>query len=90
MMGLGFWAGLFPGAALALFALYLVAAEVAPGILPDFEPARWAPRVVAVVFLASVAILFMYYFPIWTGISIDRDGYYKRMWLRGPGLRNWI
>ena len=34
MMGLGFWAGLFPGAALALFAIYLLAAEVAPGSLP--------------------------------------------------------
>ncbi|HVA41316.1 MAG TPA: phospholipid carrier-dependent glycosyltransferase, partial [Candidatus Binataceae bacterium] len=90
MLGLGFWAGLFPGAALALFALYLFAAEVVPGSLPDFKPARWAPRTVAVVFLAAAAILFVYYFPIWTGIQIDRAGYYARMWLRGPGLRNWI
>jgi Gpi18-like mannosyltransferase/predicted membrane-bound dolichyl-phosphate-mannose-protein mannosyltransferase len=90
MMGLGFWVGLFPGAAIALFAIYLLAAEVAPGGLPGLEPARWAPRTVAVVFVAAAAILFVYYFPVWTGISIDRAGYYARMWLQGPGLRNWI
>ena len=60
------------------------------GGLPGLEPARWAPRTVAVVFVAAAAILFVYYFPIWTGISIDRAGYYARMWLQGPGLRNWI
>ncbi len=90
MLGLGFWAGLFPSAALALFALYLLAVEMVPTILPDFAPARWALRAVAVVFLAAAAILFIYYFPIWTGISIERAGYYRRMWLQGPGLRNWI
>jgi dolichyl-phosphate-mannose--protein O-mannosyl transferase len=90
MLGLGFWAGLFPGAAMLLLALYLVAVEMVPDALPDFEPARWAPRVVAILFVAAVAILFVYYFPIWTGIQIDRAGYYDRMWLRGPGLRNWI
>ena len=90
LLGLGFWAGLFPGAALALLALYLVAIEIAPDSVPDFEPARWAPRLVAIVFLGAAAILFVYYFPIWTGIFIDRAGYYARMWLQGPGLRNWI
>lgn len=90
VLGLGFWAGLFPGVALALFALYLVAAEIVPDIFPDVEPARWALRLVAAAFLATAAVLLVYYFPIWTGISIDRAGYYARMWLRGPGLRNWI
>jgi dolichyl-phosphate-mannose-protein mannosyltransferase len=90
LLGLGFWAGLFPGAALALFALYLVAIEIAPGSIPDFAPARWAPRLVAIAFVGAAAILFVYYFPIWTGIFIDRAGYYARMWFQGPGLRNWI
>jgi Gpi18-like mannosyltransferase/predicted membrane-bound dolichyl-phosphate-mannose-protein mannosyltransferase len=90
MLGLGFWAGLFPSVALALLAIYMIAAEIVPEAVPDFEAPRWAPRLVAVVFLAAAAILFVYYFPIWTGISIDRAGYYDRMWLQGPGLRNWI
>ena len=90
LLGLGFWAGLFPAAALTLFALYLVAAEMVSGRVPGFELVRWAPRVVAAVFVAAAAVLFVYYFPIWTAISIERAGYYARMWLRGPGLRNWI
>jgi dolichyl-phosphate-mannose--protein O-mannosyl transferase/Gpi18-like mannosyltransferase len=90
MLGLGLRAGLFPAAVLALFALYLLAVEMGPGSIPDLDPARWAPRTVAVVFVAAAAILFVYYFPIWTEISIERSGYYHRMWLQGPGLRNWI
>jgi Gpi18-like mannosyltransferase/predicted membrane-bound dolichyl-phosphate-mannose-protein mannosyltransferase len=90
MLGLGFWTGLFPSAALALLATYMIAAEIIPEVVPDVEAQRWAPRLVAVVFLAAAAILFVYYFPIWTAISIDRAGYYQRMWLQGPGIRNWI
>ncbi len=90
MLGLGFWAGLFPSTALALLAIYMIAAELAPEAVPDLEAPRWAPRLTAVVFVIAAAILFVYYFPIWTGISIDRAGYYNRMWLQGPGLRNWI
>ena len=90
VLGLGFWAGLFPSAALTLLAIYMIAAEIVPEVVPDFEPQRWAPRLVAVLFVIAVAILFVYYFPIWTGILIDRAGYYSRMWLQGPGLCNWI
>jgi len=90
VLGLGFWVGLFPSAALTLLATYMIAAEIVPEVVPDFEPQRWAPRLVAVVFLAAAAILFVYYFPIWTGMQIDRAGYYSRMWLQGPGLCNWI
>jgi dolichyl-phosphate-mannose--protein O-mannosyl transferase len=87
---LGFWAGLFPAASIALFALYLIAAEIAPDSVLDIEHLRWAPRMVAVAFLVAAAVLFVYYFPIWTAIPIDRAGYYQRMWFQGPGLRNWI
>ncbi len=90
LLGFGFWGGLFPGAVLALFALYLVLAEILPGSVPDLAPARWGPRLVAIAFVGAAAILFVYYFPIWTGIFIDRAGYYARMWFQGPGLRNWI
>jgi dolichyl-phosphate-mannose--protein O-mannosyl transferase len=68
----------------------MIAAEIVSEAVPDLEAPRWAPRLTAVVFVIAAAILFVYYFPIWTGISIDRAGYYNRMWLQGPGLRNWI
>jgi len=49
-----------------------------------------ADRFVCVAFLAVTIALFIYYLPIWLGISISRTGYYARMWLQGPGLQNWI
>lgn len=41
-------------------------------------------------FVAGVIVLFVYFFPVWTAIPIERAGYYARMWLQGPGIRNWI
>ena len=90
LLGLGVWAGLLSAAALGLFALFLLAADIAPDLVPGMNLRRWAPRLVAILFLAGAAILFVYYFPVWTAISIDRAGYYQRMWMQGPGLRNWI
>ena len=54
---------------------------------------RWpqhSGKFVAATFVAGVVILFVYFFPVWTGIPIERTGYYARMWLQGPGIRNWI
>jgi dolichyl-phosphate-mannose--protein O-mannosyl transferase len=45
---------------------------------------------VAGVFVVIAVVLFVYYFPIWTGMPISRNGYYGRMWLQGTGLHNWI
>jgi 4-amino-4-deoxy-L-arabinose transferase-like glycosyltransferase len=50
----------------------------------------YAGRFVAGVFVAAALILFIYYFPVWTGIPMDRTGYYARMWLQESGLRSWI
>jgi dolichyl-phosphate-mannose--protein O-mannosyl transferase len=50
----------------------------------------YAGQYVCAVFCATAVILFIYYFPIWTGMPINREGYYARMWLQGPGLRDWI
>ena len=50
----------------------------------------YAGQYVCAVFCVTAVILFIYYFPIWTGMPINREGYYARMWLQGPGLRNWI
>jgi predicted membrane-bound dolichyl-phosphate-mannose-protein mannosyltransferase/Gpi18-like mannosyltransferase len=79
ILGLGLTFGLIATA--ALFTAFIAAALKRP---------RWAPRLVAVVFLTTAAVLFIYYFPIWTAIPIHRAGYYERMWLQGPGLHNWI
>jgi Gpi18-like mannosyltransferase/predicted membrane-bound dolichyl-phosphate-mannose-protein mannosyltransferase len=49
-----------------------------------------ADRFVFVAFLSVAVVLFIYYLPIWLGTPISRSGYYARMWLQGPGLRNWI
>jgi dolichyl-phosphate-mannose--protein O-mannosyl transferase len=47
-------------------------------------------RFVAAVFLAAALAVFIYFLPVWLGTPIARAGYYARMWLEGPGLRNWI
>jgi dolichyl-phosphate-mannose--protein O-mannosyl transferase len=51
---------------------------------------RYAGRYVASVFVIIALVLFVYYFPIWVGMPISRDGYYARMWLQVGGLRSWI
>ena len=50
----------------------------------------YAGRYVAGVFVLVALVLFVYYFPIWVGMSISRNGYYARMWLQAGGLRSWI
>ncbi|MGC1676590.1 MAG: phospholipid carrier-dependent glycosyltransferase [Candidatus Binataceae bacterium] len=48
-------------------------------------------RYVCATFCATAIILFIYYFPVWTGMPIERAGYYSRMWLQEAGtVRNWI
>jgi len=51
---------------------------------------RSAHRFACAVFLAGAAAAFIFFLPVWLGIPIARSGYYARMWLMGPGLRNWI
>jgi len=51
---------------------------------------RTASRFVVGAFLTISFALFVYYLPVWLGTPITRNGYYARMWLEGPGLRNWI
>jgi dolichyl-phosphate-mannose-protein mannosyltransferase len=90
ILGIGSWPGATLAAALGAISVYLLAADVVSSIGENVKMCRWAPRLVAVAFLGTAAILFIYYFPIWTAISIERAGYYHRMWFQGPGLRNWI
>ena len=73
----------------SLAGLPLVVALGAAYLLLIKRP-RLENRFVFVVFMASAAILFVYFIPVWLGTPIARSGYYARMWLEGPGLRNWI
>ncbi|HEY6394580.1 MAG TPA: phospholipid carrier-dependent glycosyltransferase, partial [Candidatus Binataceae bacterium] len=50
----------------------------------------YAGKFVCAIFVAAAVVLSIYYFPVWVGMPIDRAGYYSRMWIQGPGLRNWI
>jgi Gpi18-like mannosyltransferase len=47
-------------------------------------------RFTAIAFCACALIAFVYFFPLWTGMPITREGYYQRMWLQRGGLFNWI
>jgi dolichyl-phosphate-mannose-protein mannosyltransferase len=49
-----------------------------------------AYRFVFCVFVTLAALAFIYFLPVWLGTPIARSGYYARMWVEGPGLRNWI
>jgi Gpi18-like mannosyltransferase/predicted membrane-bound dolichyl-phosphate-mannose-protein mannosyltransferase len=69
--------------------LPLLAAILIPYVVSIKRP-RIAGRIAAAAFLAAAAALFIYYLPVWLGTPIAREGYYARMWLEGPGLRNWI
>jgi dolichyl-phosphate-mannose--protein O-mannosyl transferase len=54
---------------------------------------RWpeySGKFVTATFVLGAIVLFIYFFPVWTAMPIDREGYYARMWLSGPGIRNWI
>jgi len=75
--------GVLPGLAitLTLGSIYFV--------LRAYRP-RQAGRFVAALFVLAVVTVFMYFFPIWTGIPVTTVELRRRMWLHGPGLANWI
>ncbi len=94
MIGLGHMASLLPPRwlpqPLAIFAgvpFVIVMGGVYVALL---KYPRLLGRFVVVLFLATALALFVYYLPVWLGMPIARSGYYARMWLEGPGLRNWI
>jgi len=78
ILGLGYTVGAFAflGLAVAYFAV--------------IERPRWPGRVVFAAFTGSALAASVYFFPVWVAMPIARAGYYARMWLQGPGLRNWI
>ena len=55
---------------------------------------RWNRRSAGIFvcfsFLLGVLALFVYFFPIWTGLPLSREGLQARMWLHGSGLASWL
>ncbi len=51
---------------------------------------QYAGKFTCAVLCAVSLVVFLYYYPIWIGLPIERSGYYARMWLQGGGLRSWI
>jgi predicted membrane-bound dolichyl-phosphate-mannose-protein mannosyltransferase len=49
----------------------------------------YAGKWVCATFLSVSLVLFIYFFPVWTGMHIERAGYYARMWLQGSTFGNW-
>lgn len=49
-----------------------------------------AGKSVCVLLLAASLIAFVYFFPLWTGMPLAPDGYDARIWLRGPGVAQWM
>ncbi|HUY18386.1 MAG TPA: phospholipid carrier-dependent glycosyltransferase [Candidatus Binataceae bacterium] len=78
LLGLGYTVGAF-----AFLALAVAYAAV-------LDRPLWPGRVVCVAFVGAALVAFIYFFPVWVAMPIERAGYYARMWLQGPGLRNWI
>lgn len=74
------------GPALGLLAL----AALIGGYFALIGRGNYPGKLVCAVFVTTAVVVFIYFFPIWLGLLIPRAGYYQRMWLQGPGLRNWI
>jgi len=66
---------------------FLLLAIVYAGLL---DRPIWAGRLVCVAFVIAALVATIYFYPVWIGLPIAREGYYARMWFQGPGLRNWI
>lgn len=77
---LGLGPSLGAAACLAVTAVYVAL------LLKTEHAGRW----VCAVFVGAALVLFLYFLPVWVGYPIERSAYYARMWLKGPGLRNWI
>jgi len=50
----------------------------------------YAGKWVCATFVTVALALFIYFFPVWTGMRIERAGYYTRMWLQGSHIGSWI
>ena len=66
------------------------ASSLEHGAYRSFDGRENSGKFVTGTFVVGVVVLFIYFFPVWTAMPIERSGYYARMWLQGSGIRNWI
>ncbi|HTY56148.1 MAG TPA: phospholipid carrier-dependent glycosyltransferase, partial [Candidatus Binataceae bacterium] len=78
-----FMLGIGPGIGIVAFA------AIAVVWVELLRRTEYAGKWVCGTFLCVAFILFIYFFPIWTGMRIERAGYYARMWLQGSNFGNW-
>ncbi len=72
ILGMGWW-GVLP-------LIFMIAGW---GVLFIGWP-QYSGKFVCGTFVLGVVILFIYFFPVWTAIPIERSSYYARMWLERP------
>jgi dolichyl-phosphate-mannose-protein mannosyltransferase len=74
----------------ALYGLLISAALAGVYLGLRYRSPRHAGMFVSTLFITTVVVLFVYFFPIWTGAPLSPAAFRDRMWLHGPGLANWI
>lgn len=52
--------------------------------LGDFKQLHWGQKQ-AIAFIGLVALTFIYFYPVWTGVGLSPADYYRHMW-----LKSWI
>lgn len=78
------WLALLPAGFAFLLGAVLVAGPIAWLALADFRGWRWGRKLV-LAFMGLAAVTFIYFYPVWTGLSLAPTDYYRHMW-----LRSWI
>ncbi len=78
------WLGL--GAVRACFALTFIGVAYAA---VRYRGERDGGVLVCGVFIATVIVCFLYFFPIWTGLPLSSAAFESRMWIHGPKPANW-
>ena len=86
---------LIPTSLVLLCALHrYVGVAAASGIVAVWCILVWlnkghAGRFVGIVTMVMIVIVFVYFYPLWSGIPLTHSEYFGRMWFQGPGLPNW-
>lgn len=51
---------------------------------------RSTGRSILMLYVCGTMVLFIYFLPLWYAVPLTPVQFHARMWLRGPGLHNWI
>ena len=87
---------LMPSLAVLVCALHLlIGIAVFAGILLIWsvlyrQKKLYAGRFVCASMTLLIAVVFAYFYPLWSSLPLSHSAYMQRMWFRGPGLANWM